>query len=159
MKCKKVQKLILTGFTDNELDEALKEKVRDHIGKCPACQELGESLEKDVIVPLRQDERLMPREEVWESIKESIGEPIPLRSSFSIQEALDKLFAVRKPALAVISLLIILLAGGIFTTSYFIERGAMNVYMEDQLDFLESLTNGNGSSGEDNGMWTEDFFL
>lgn len=159
MKCEKIQKLILTDYADGELDEKRRQEIAGHIAACESCRQLEEALKKQVIDPIRGTEHLEAPEELWERIKGAIKEPEGERTPQEIQEFLSNLFAARKPVLAVISLLVVLLVGGIFTRSYFTEKSAMNVYLEDQLDFLEGLTNGNGGADDNNGMWTEEFFL
>ena len=158
MNCKKIQKFILTDYTDGELDKALKEKIALHIDSCASCRQLETELKKQVIDPLRKTENVEAPEALWDRIKEFIEVPEREKVGLNIQEFLDGLFAARKPVLAVISLLVVLLVGAIFTRSYLTEQNAMNVYKQDQLEFLESLTNGNGTL-EDDSRWTEEFFL
>ena len=160
MKCKKIQKLILTDYSDGELDQALKDEIKSHISTCSSCRQLEENLKKQIIYPLKKTERVEAPEEIWRKIKETIEGPERENAYLSIQELLASLFAIRKPLLAAVSIvLVLLIGGGILTRSYFTERTSMNVFMEDQLDFLDSLTNGNGSKDSENGMWTEEFFL
>lgn len=159
MKCEKIKKLILTDYADGELPESIQRKVASHLEKCASCRELEETLKEKIIMPIKETEHVDPPEEVWSRIAERIESPVRESFSLNMREFLDSLLAVRKPALAVISFLIIVLVGGVFTRTYFIQRNMPDVYIEEQFSFLESLTNGNGDLENGNGMWTEDFFL
>jgi predicted anti-sigma-YlaC factor YlaD len=159
MKCKKIQKLILTDYTDGEMTAFDRQKVADHIRTCAKCRAFEARVKENIITPLRQTERVQPPEEVWSRIKETLQEPERESIMESITDSLKGLFIIRKPVLVAVSLLVLVLVGGIFAKTYFTERNAANTYLEEQLDFLDSLYEDNGYTDEYTGFLTEDFFL
>ncbi|MFH1552072.1 MAG: zf-HC2 domain-containing protein [Candidatus Omnitrophota bacterium] len=159
MRCKKIQRLILADYTDREMTGPSRRKVTDHIRTCADCRELEERVKERIIAPLRQTGHVQPPEEVWLRIKRAIEGPERESVRESIADFLNNLLRVRKPVFAAGYLLVLVIAGGIFATTYFSERNAVNVYLEEQLDFLDSLDNGNGDTDEYNGFFPEDIFL
>ncbi|MFH1665671.1 MAG: zf-HC2 domain-containing protein, partial [Candidatus Omnitrophota bacterium] len=136
MRCRKIQRLILADYTDREMTGPNRRKVADHIRTCAGCREFEERVKERIIAPLRRTGHVKPPEEVWLRIKGAIERPERESVSESIADFLNNLLRVRKPAFAVGSLLVLILAGGIFAKTYFSERNAVNVYLEEQLDFL-----------------------
>ena len=159
MKCKKIQKLILADYTDGEMTASDRQKVADHIRTCENCRALEKRLKESIIAPLARTEHVHPPKEVWSRIKGAIEEPAPESITGNIADFLRGLFAVRKPVLVAVSLLVLVLVGGVFAKTYFAGRDTVNTYLEEQLDFLDSLYNGNGYTDEYNGFLTEDLFL
>ncbi len=159
MKCKKIQELILTDYTDGEMTAFDRQKVADHIRTCEKCRAFEKRLKENVVAPLQRTEHVQPPEEVWSRIKGAIEEPARESVAESVADFLRGLVAVRKPVLVAASLLVLVLVGGIFAKTYFTGRDTVNTYLEEQMDFLDSLYNGNGYTDEYNAFLTEDLFL
>ncbi|MFH1552253.1 MAG: zf-HC2 domain-containing protein [Candidatus Omnitrophota bacterium] len=159
MRCKKIQELILTDYTDREMTAFSRQRVKDHIKGCANCRVFEERLKEKIITPLQETEHVQPPEAVWLRIKEAVGEPEHIRIMERVTDFLDSLFIARKPVLVAASLLVLMLVGGFFARTYFAERNIVNAYMAEQVDFLDSLDNDDGYTDEYNGFLSEDFFL
>ena len=159
MRCKKIQKLILTDYTDGEMAGSSRQEVKDHIGRCADCRALEKRLKEQIITPFQRTGHVQPPEEVWSRIKGVLEEPVRDSIRESITDFLRDLFIVRKPALVAVPLIVLMLVGGVFTKMYFTERSIVNTYLGEQLDFMDSLYDGNGYTDEYDGFLSEDLFF
>ena len=182
MKCEKVKELILTDYADGELSEFSRKELEAHLETCAPCRGFREEAQKMVFEPLRGSGHVQPPEELWQRIKGAILERTSessltglgkrLRSAglrerlqLTGRTRLQTVFTARKPLLAFATVMVLILAAGIFTGSLFVERAVLNTYMEEQVEFLAFLgngdgqANGNGYAQEDIGIPMEDLFL
>ncbi len=159
MRCGKIRKLILTDHTDGELDGRLRKKVEEHINSCDRCREFEQNLKSAAVEPLRGAGYVRPPEAVWTRIRAGIEGREKESPLAEAMERLRDVFVVRKPAVVIASVMAVILVTGILASTVFIGRRAMNSYLEEQVDFLESLNNGNGYVYEDIGIPMEDIFL
>lgn len=155
MKCDKIKELLLTDHADGELSPEMMEQVEAHLLTCPACMELRGTLLLNVLDPLRNAEELTPPESLWQKIRTSIE---PAEERQSVIDLLRDIFVVKHPLVALATVASLLVAG-IFFTRNFVEHRDLNYYMAEQVDFLISLGNGNGSEYADIGIPNEEFFL
>ncbi|MCM8823709.1 MAG: zf-HC2 domain-containing protein [Candidatus Omnitrophica bacterium] len=72
MNCRRIRKIILADYIDNEISRGLKEKVDKHLSLCLDCRSFFESLVKEIREPLREEEEIKPPELVWVKIKNYI---------------------------------------------------------------------------------------
>ncbi len=160
MRCSKIRELVLTDYTDGELNERTRVEVEAHMRTCENCRRFEARLKSRVSDPLRKAQRLEPPEYLWSRIKGAIEERAKENPLTALKERLESVLVVRRPALALASLAVILIAA-VFFTGTFIERSRLNSYIEEQVDFLETLNNGNGNgyTYDDIGIPMEDLFL
>ena len=146
MRCKKVQKLILSDYIDGELNERLKKKVDKHLSACTECRKLYETVRMTTTNTLKQAGNVQPPEEVWQNIKGKIEQPEKESPIDIFIDRVHSLLIIRKPAFAVITaVMMIILVVGIFMRVSVNRRAALNSYLEEQVSFLNYLGNGNGT--------------
>jgi anti-sigma factor RsiW len=162
MRCSKIRELLLTGYTDGELDERTRVQVEAHLRTCEECRRIEETLKNRISGPLRGAERLEPPEYLWSRIKGAIEEDKKENIFGALKERLEGVFIIRRPALALAAISVIVLVTAFFTATT-IERSRLNAYLDEQVDFLDWLDNGdgngNGQEYDDIGIPMEDLFL
>lgn len=169
MECRKIQKLILSDYTDGELNSDSQKQVQDHLSGCAKCGQFQQDLQSTIIDPLRKAELLQPPESVWQTIKSTIEDretqtAKPLAESIDrFRERLRVLLIPRKPAFAVAVVTILILVVGIFSKVSINKRNVLNIYLEEQITFLDCLDakGGHDSSyaGSDIEVSLEELFL
>jgi hypothetical protein len=158
MRCDKVRELLLTDYIDGELDPDTLEEVKKHLEGCVSCRELEKELAEEVVGPLRESGIKQPAEEVWVNIKGRIEEEAenPL---IDVLDRLRETFTYKKPALAIVSVMVMLIIVSVPIAKYYYERDAAETYIEEQMSFLDSLNNGGEWLYEDIGIPGEDIFM
>jgi hypothetical protein len=73
ISCEKVKELLMTSYTDGELDEKSRKEVKAHLQKCAECRELEILINKEIVKPLKASKVLEPSSTVWESIEKAIS--------------------------------------------------------------------------------------
>ena len=159
MKCRKMQKLILTDYVDGELREDLRKEVECHVRTCARCRELLQKVQGAVVEPLHRSERIQPPESLWNDIKDSIEHREAESPLETLRDRFRAILPPRKPVLAVITVSILFIVMGVLASTIFIRKNVLNIYLEDQMSFLDSLNNGNGQTYPDIGIPYEEFFL
>ncbi|MEA3489380.1 MAG: zf-HC2 domain-containing protein [Candidatus Omnitrophota bacterium] len=161
MKCGKIRKMILTDYIDGELDPGQRKVVEDHIRSCPRCGELLQIVRDAAVDPLKRAERLQPPEETWHGIKGVIEANRPESPLSGLRERLREILAERKPAFAVLTASILIVIAALVARTYLFDRASLNMYLEEQLSFIDALNNGDRENGSytDIGIPMEDFLL
>jgi len=110
MNCSQVQGLLLTDYADDQLTSQQKAKLDAHISECAQCREFFETV-RLAVEPLKNAEVLVPPEEIWQNIKESVERPGASRSGVlsGIWDWLESLFKRPVPVLAGMSFFVCLL--------------------------------------------------
>ncbi|MDP8298734.1 MAG: zf-HC2 domain-containing protein [Candidatus Tantalella remota] len=156
MRCKKIRELILTDHIDGELSGDISEKIEKHLASCPGCRKVKEEA-MDIAASLRSSARIDPPETLWKGIKEAIEEGrIPHEND--LLSGIRDFLVVRRPVL-VSAAAAFAIAAVVLLKSYVYDPLVLNTYMEQQMDFLDYLDNGNGGADGDTGIPFEDLFL
>ena len=158
MNCKKIQELILTDYVDGELDEKTRRLVEDHLEVCEQCRQL-EQKARAASTLFKQTQPARPPEKLWDSIKNAI-EPRERENPLKgFVERLRAPLVIRKPGLVAAAVIILVFVAGVYTRA-FLNRYALNTYLEEQVAFFEELANGSGNGYEypDIGIPMEDVF-
>ncbi len=115
--CKKFRELILTDYTDMQLDERGKKEVEAHISSCAACRRLSQEL-NFLVSPIRGARKEELPKELWPLVKEKAGleeEVLDKRDAGRLLEGvLDWLFSpffFRRLAPVLASVVFLVLAG------------------------------------------------
>ncbi len=74
MQCKKVQELLLSDYTDEELAAGPRQSLQRHLDSCAACRAYRAQLDA-VRAPLRSARPIVPPERVWEEVSRRIDVP------------------------------------------------------------------------------------
>jgi len=144
MKCKRVQDMIKTDYIDGELDALLKSRIDEHLRICPECRRLEETLREGTIDPLKKAELMQPSEAVWDNIRAAIEEERTRTFPAISISALRDLFIFRKPKLAIVTAFLLAVVITFFSVRYYVSQNALEGYLQEQVEFLDLLGNGNG---------------
>ncbi len=163
MECKEIQDLILTDYQDGRFGEDENNIVEEHIATCSLCSEFANSVDK-IVTPFKAARPLEPPPELWNTIRTAIAEEKQKKDQPrpGILQWLIDCFIMPKPALALASVLSVLLITSIFFHNG--DKTNQNAFNpEEQLDYLVYLLdyetpNNNGQSG-DLGTPIEEYFL
>jgi anti-sigma factor RsiW len=146
MNCEKIQELILTDYSDNELKHPIKRDVEAHLKSCQQCKEFEIALRKTAITPFQGIEDVQPPEFVWHRIKEDIQKDTQKETSFvdTVVERLKKVFFLPSPALVYASITIIILSAVVFRGISKQDTYLASDYLLEQSEVL-AYFNGNGT--------------
>lgn len=104
--------MILTDYLDGQMNSKEKESLEEHLAGCPGCLEFARVARRSVFEPFFNIEKPGPSELVWSKIKESIlAQEKPKRNI--LMDFGQRLF-FPKPVLALVTVMIFILAIGIF---------------------------------------------
>lgn len=159
MKCKKIREILMTDYIDGEIDTLLKTKVEDHIKGCKGCFMAKNELEANISAPLRGAELIKPPEELWHKIKDAIEEEVPTEKNFEITNVLRELFIARRPAMVAVTAIALFLVIGGLTRSHYVKKDMLNSYFAEQVEFVDSLNNGDNGFYETFEMLNDDFII
>jgi len=160
MNCKKIQELILTDFLDDEANARLHKQVKQHLKSCYKCREFEQQVRKTCSQPFAETKEIQPPENVWFNIKERVAESEPLGFMAELKNYLDNAIFSPKPAIAIVSLAMILLVTFTLARIPIVRRQQVTAYIEEQVNFLVELEPSNDENGYiDLGTSIEEFLL
>ena len=145
MNCDRIRELLITDYADGELSEKNRVLVETHTEACPDCQRVMENIKSAPEGLFGEGELKKAPYEVWHGVRERIAaSPNPL-------SVLRAVFLRSGLVLAVLFLSI-----GLKLHFARVEE-APAAYVENEMNFLDSLTNGVNSLYEDIGIPLEEF--
>ena len=155
MNCKKAQELMLTDYLDGEMNEKRKAFLEGHLKSCQKCKEFSLIAKKVGTELFLGAERANVPEYLWRRVRETVLAEGKKRRAFTAT-LLGKLKAILympKPALAIITVVILLIAIG--TVTKINNNAAINAVSLSQAEYFDYLTtdavdspmNGSGSFG------------
>jgi anti-sigma factor RsiW len=162
MNCAQVKKILFSGYIDGEMPSEIRKEVEGHIEKCVSCRVLEKKIREFVVMPLSDAERFTPPERVWENIKNEVKRQSRFGGLNYFAEWVKEHFVFQRPVFAaatVAVLLAVLTLPAVYRSANNTEEKKVSMYLEEEMDFLFSLGEGNGSLGEDIGIPMEDFFM
>ncbi|MFH1857877.1 MAG: zf-HC2 domain-containing protein [Candidatus Omnitrophota bacterium] len=167
MDCNRIQELLKTDYLDGEVSAALGKTVLAHLEKCHACRELEKSLRQEAVGPFKAVREIKPPAFVWERIREAaVLEKAKPPEGFwvDLKERLSAVFLMRRPVFAVATVAVLIVAAVVLTRGPFPARNMAGNYLEEQVEFLADLGNGEATSGDDAlyvnlGTGIEEYFL
>ncbi|UCC95272.1 MAG: zf-HC2 domain-containing protein [Candidatus Omnitrophota bacterium] len=153
MKCRQVQELLMTDYSDGQISEELKTTVEEHVKLCKECQRFGELLQEEAIDPFKRVEKVRPPQSLWYKIKEAIEvenrQQLATNPIIILLGKFKSIIHVPKPVLASATIVVVALIVLIFMQPQ-LENGQMiSEYLEEQAEFLASL--GANAENMDNG--------
>jgi anti-sigma factor RsiW len=163
MRCSKVKKLLLTGYTDGELSQHLKEKVAAHLDRCEKCRALESTMLSSAVMPFRNAEKPEVPEELWHRIKREVIQDEPESATDLLLRRLSfrtrRAEFPRRPAFAFATVMVLVI-GLVFAGAYHNRRErALSYFIDDQSSFLHSLDDFNETSPDDIGIPMEEIFM
>ncbi|MCM8831318.1 MAG: zf-HC2 domain-containing protein, partial [Candidatus Omnitrophica bacterium] len=136
MNCKKVKKLILTDYIDNEIDIKLKDTIDKHLIACKDCFNFKNDLEKKLSI-LKTAKQITAPDFLWYRFKEKIKVQ-EKRKLFPLLDFSFKKFIIKTIP---ITIGISVLAFALFLKSNVAKRTQLLYeYVAQQIDFLTTLT-------------------
>jgi len=140
MKCRQIQDLILTDYTDNEAPEAVRRQVEEHLAACSACRQFQAAVRARAVEPLQEAERAQAPARLWSRVTSAIYaqplEPAPA----GVLERIKNLVAAPRPALALSTVAVLLVFGAVLGRLYFtgsVQRHQLaEAAVEEQIDYF-----------------------
>lgn len=143
MNCNKTQKLLLTDYIDGEINERLLKKVENHLLGCNRCRQFLQTLQKRAIEPFRKNQEVQVPEELWQRIKNTI-KTVEKEQTAKLRPYLLSgfrfPFRVPRPVFSVIAAVLVIVVSVIIIRVSFNKKDSINIYLQEQLDFLSSLS-------------------
>lgn len=154
MNCKKIRDFIITDYLDNEINERLFGKIRDHLNVCSKCKQFENDLRETTVQPFSKLEIMHPDESVWLNIKKNVKqEYIPQKDNLlgELINKLSLLFSIKRSIYPAVGIAVIFLA---ITLIFFIKNPINNEkvadnrkmvnrhvseYLNEQIEFLVEL--------------------
>ncbi|MFH0731676.1 MAG: zf-HC2 domain-containing protein [Candidatus Omnitrophota bacterium] len=137
MNCKEIQEIIITDYLDNEISEGLRKEITLHLSACSECKRFEEAMRKTAVEPLKQAEKKNAPKALWYNIKDKI-ESAPKPAFFHMP----------RPAFAAAAILTVLIIAFSFIMRLSVRHDTAEVYLQEQAQFLVSLTSGNGNTND-----------
>jgi anti-sigma factor RsiW len=164
MKCKDVRDGILSDYLDGEMQERQKKELEAHLSSCGRCREFERTVRRSVGEPLRGAERFMPREAVWQKIRERIAEEETISPADGFLRRMKALLAMPKPAMAAAGVLVTaLFVALLFLKSPFHHPDRATATFDKEADYIVSLMEGSQPFSVDDeegyGTAIEEYFL
>ena len=139
MKCKKIKDLLITDYTDGELNEALEKEVREHLKTCTRCSRFAEDLRQISITQFKKAAGIKAPESIWYAIKRTLEQEQPKGSLTRVTDSLQALFLARRPALTAATVIAVILIAVVLTRMPFNRQTAVNEYLDEQVTFMSYL--------------------
>ena len=142
MKCKHIQELLLTDYTDGEMGAELKNEVQDHLRTCIKCREFERDLRKAAIDPFHNTARIVPRDAVWERIREAVvSEEQSKTKSFpgKVQDFFQRIFSMPKAAYALASVITVMFITVMAIRFQPSDHKVVNVQTTEEIEYLTYL--------------------
>jgi hypothetical protein len=159
MRCGKAKKILFSGCRYDDLSPAVREDLTRHMEKCGDCREIEKNIREIATEPFARAQRYVPSEAVWNNIKSSI-EKAPLQGLLNqVFDRAKSMYLFRKPVFAAATaaaLLTAVITSGIYRE---VQDRKVSYFLYGEMDFLDSLEQGNGVLAEDIGIPMEDFFM
>ena len=155
MRCERVQELLLTDYTDDRLDGALRREVAGHIKSCGVCRDFERAVREKAVAPLKRAEKMEPPAYIWERIRREVSaEKRPAIDVYgalagaagTLRRGLEALTRIPKPALAFAMVAMLIIAVALARQP--IERRFLNNYLNEQIEFMAGLDTFNGDGAD-----------
>jgi anti-sigma factor RsiW len=157
MNCEKIKELILTDYIDNEMNDEEKIRLNIHFALCHECKEFFDMVKSTVAKPFANLKKIEPPGFIWHRVKEAIIAKQQKKLGFvaSILEKLKSVFCIPKPALAMSTIMALVLIVVLTNTLRFSNKEALETNREDQAEYstysietpVSALLNNNGGFG------------
>jgi anti-sigma factor RsiW len=159
MRCGKVRKILFTGYLDGEIPEKIRQEVLAHIEKCGECGEMERNVRKIAVDPFARARKHVLSEDVWRNIKDRVeAEPSQGPIAAALERAREVMF-FRKRVFAIAAVACLLAIIIIPRTYNHSQNRKIAYFLFEEMDFLDSLGNGNGVLLLDLGIPMEDLFM
>jgi predicted anti-sigma-YlaC factor YlaD len=165
MNCKDIKDLILTDYLDGEMNEEEKMRIEEHLARCPDCKEFSINARETVMRLFKEPERISPPEYLWRRIKETILTEERKKVPFvaKIFERLKGLLYIPKPALAIVTVLVLIIAVGTMATIRVNNQERLQAGIQEQIEYFDYLSESSGGTSADYsadlGTPVEQYFL
>jgi anti-sigma factor RsiW len=112
MKCKHIQELIFTDYSDGQLSERQTQRVEGHLARCGACRLLAQQVRQQLTDPLKVLPQLRPDEFSWQRLKSKIEQNEQIRETrVAAWDILGSFFYSFRPAAVMTCVAAMLIVG------------------------------------------------
>ena len=151
MNCKKFQEVILTDYADDQLNEADRNEISNHLMICKSCREFDQVTKKLTLEPFLDSKTSQPPEILWEHIKKTVEPKLkdPVFNPFF--ETLLHRLSLPRSIFALSSVLtIFLIALVLFRSPQFFKnlenQQLSHAYLEEQVEYFSGSTQSDDST-------------
>ena len=132
----------MSDYIDGQLDESNRRLVAEHIKGCSACREFEAAVRAKAVEPFKDTRKADVPVYLWEGIRRKIAaerQPVGVLTgvAMTLRRGLEGLLRIPKPAVA-FAFAAVLIVAIVIARPYF-EKGAIDNYMNDQVDFMANL--------------------
>jgi len=164
MKCSDWQNLILTDYLDDQMSKEQTIQLEEHLSVCQGCREFVVHARKAVIEPFEHAQKAEPSEQVWQNIRDVIDEEQESEGFVSLWDRLKEIVFIPKPAMALSTVIIALLAATVTFNHYNHQfQMAKYVVIQDQTDDINYVLDELAVYAEENNFYEttgiEEYFL
>ncbi|MBU1062281.1 MAG: zf-HC2 domain-containing protein [Candidatus Omnitrophica bacterium] len=167
MNCRRVKDMILTDYSDREIEPDQRELIEKHLAQCKTCRAFASMVRRSAIEPFIKAEPQKPLDSVWHRIKEKIeAETRQEARPYSIPNLKDKLktfIYIPRPVFTVAIVMVLVIALSVVAKLQVNKQEVASIQSEEQIEYLVNLFGENAyvSNGEDVGYGTaiEEYFL
>jgi len=142
MRCERIQDLILSDYIDGQVDESNRRLVAEHIEGCSACREFEAAVRAKAVEPFKDARKAEVPVYLWEGIRRKIAAEgrttgVLTGVAMTLRRGLEGLLRIPKPAVAFAFVAVLIIA--IVIAQPYFEKGAIDNYINDQVDFMANL--------------------
>ena len=161
MNCKKAQELMLTDYLDDQMGGKEKVQVEEHMTRCPGCKQFSMTAKKVGAELFLGAERASVPEYLWRRVRETILAEERERKTFTatIFGKLKAILYIPKPALAIVTVVIMLLAIGTVTKMKINDQAAMSAVSAGQAEYFDYLSEASLNDNATFGTSIEKYFM
>ena len=156
---------MLTDYLDYQINPEEKERIEKHLEKCTKCREFSVNAKRVGNGLFAGSDRAEVPEYLWRRVRETILTGEEKKRSFAdiLLEKLKAILYIPKPAFAIATVVILLIALSTFTTIKINNRTVVNADLSGQTEYFNYLTDAvadNAISDKENfGTSIEKYFM
>ena len=133
---------MLTDYLDDQMDEKGKARIEEHLESCRKCKEFSIAARKVGNELFLGADRANVPEYLWRRVRETILTEGEKRKTFAsaIFEKFKAILYIPKPALAIVTVVILLIAIGTVTKIKINNQAALSAVSAGQAEYFDYLT-------------------
>jgi len=138
MDCEKIRELILADYIDNAMSDEGRIRLNIHLAHCQECKEFCETAKNTIVKPFANVKKIEPAGFIWYRVKEAIIAKQQKKLGFaaSLLEKLKSVFSIPRPALAMSTLMALVLVVVLTAVLRFSNKEVLGISGEEQAEYF-----------------------
>lgn len=139
MNCKKIRKIILTDYLDDQMGKKEKLSIEKHLSDCRSCREFALNARKACAEMFTNTGKANPPEFVWRRIREAIIAKERKKENFAVRflEKIKYAFYIPNPAIAFATIVALMLIFGGITKLMVANHELLKDNAQEQVEYLD----------------------